>query len=754
MTNKKAQNFPAELMLKDFEEVFDPEVGLLWQYRGKVHDHKQSLSYVLALLERGRQEDIKRATFIIEKALTTQNTIEGTHRYGNFKWLYEDEVITDINAVQFCLWSFIEIVLQYDQKLDKQTLEKIKKAIAIGLIEEAELDVPWHYTNITLIQIANMILGAELLGPKYHNYSELGYQRLREWIEISNSNGAVFEYNSPGYCAIDIEMMTRIAMYCLKREIVPIIKVIEERLWIHVAIRFHSVTTKLAGPYARAYQPSIHGVPLGIYDLIYEVTKNKKVLSPSPYWDSESYHSRAYRGFRVLKYEYNCPQYIRRLILEKCLPYYVREVTDSSTGNDITTYLTEEYALGTNAKTFQETDRNQPGLWTSLCKSLILHYRRRDEKEFGVLYSLYVVNDQRIADYYNEIHGGIDGIATADRNQDERGLVRTVQHLNKAIVLYHPPQLQEDITSLRTEIIVLGRKSIDRIYIHNAEVKSLPMEVKSSDIVFLQDSSTYIALMPLEPTNLGEDRSAPLELIEDQHGNLVFSIYNYRGPKKPFWEYKTRMPYFRSNAKSGFVIEIGSSHEFVSFKQFREHISNSVISDVTSSDFIRKVSYKRGNKKISLRVDLKTDALMDRYINGKLYHPPLLSSNTVKQDNSGRIELNGSLLITDPRPTWFLIDEEIDCYVVATTSSDSGPLKLITPNGTLECANFGFGRIAYFPAKCPRLEILAQERPSPIYFDKNGTDPTVFFNGEDISSIVEVRSQNQAEVFCLPALLD
>ena len=127
MTNKKAQNFPAELMLKDFEEVFDPEVGLLWQYRGKVHDHKQSLSYVLALLERGRQEDIKRATFIIEKALTTQNTIEGTHRYGNFKWLYEDEVITDINAVQFCLWSFIEIVLQYDQKLDKQTLEKIKK---------------------------------------------------------------------------------------------------------------------------------------------------------------------------------------------------------------------------------------------------------------------------------------------------------------------------------------------------------------------------------------------------------------------------------------------------------------------------------------------------------------------------------------------------------------------------------------------------------------------------------------------------
>ena len=52
-------------LLADFEAVFDPELDLLWQDVGKVHDHKQSLSYATALLARGRPEDVERAGRII-----------------------------------------------------------------------------------------------------------------------------------------------------------------------------------------------------------------------------------------------------------------------------------------------------------------------------------------------------------------------------------------------------------------------------------------------------------------------------------------------------------------------------------------------------------------------------------------------------------------------------------------------------------------------------------------------------------------
>ena len=58
-------------LLDDFEQVFDPEVSLIWQARGKVHDHKMSMAYAMALLKRGRDADIERASRIVKQALTT-----------------------------------------------------------------------------------------------------------------------------------------------------------------------------------------------------------------------------------------------------------------------------------------------------------------------------------------------------------------------------------------------------------------------------------------------------------------------------------------------------------------------------------------------------------------------------------------------------------------------------------------------------------------------------------------------------------
>ena len=743
---------PLDQLLDDFEQVFDPEVSLIWQARGKVHDHKMSMAYAMALLKRGRDADIERASRIVKQALTTQNTVENSHRYGNFKWVYEDKSVTDINAVQFCLWSLIELHRNFSELLDSELVEAVRQAVAIGLFEVLDLDVPWHYTNIFLIQTGNQILGAELLGQEHRHHGEHGYRRLQEWIDHSNRNGAVYEYNSPGYCAVDIDSLARIAMYCQRKDMAIKARIMEERIWIHVAVRFHPGTLKLAGPYARAYHPATCGVPLGIYDHFYQATGNEDILRPSPYGDSESYHARAYRGFRAFNYEYNLPNYVKRLLTDKPLPYTIREQTDKAVGNDITTHLTEEYSLGTNAKTYQETEQGQPGLWTPLCKSLVLHYRRLKPFHFGVLYSLYVVNGKRIADYYHEIHTAPDGIATADRYQDERALVRTVQDKNRAIVLYHPPQLNEDVFSLRTEVIVLGRKGIDCIMIDDREIASLPANFDSTNILFLKENGTYIAVLPLEPSNLGEEHAPTIELTEDIHGNLVYSIYNYQGPAKPFWEYKTPLPYFKANAKAGFILEVGSIREFDSFNEFREHIRQAKISDVTTSDHRRQVSYQSGNDTIALTVDLKNNALIDRHINSTVYRAPDLTADTVKQDTSGKIELAGARLLTDPRPAWLLVDERLGTYVAATPSPQGGPLRLETPSSFLECADFVFGRIAYYPGDNPRLDLLATELGSPIYFSRQGEfAPAVHLNGKNVSSKITTMEKDGETVYCIPA---
>lgn len=732
-----------EANLERLDRSFDPQVNLNQMRPGGVHDHKQSLVYALGLLDRGAPADVERAEKIIAAALTTQNLVEGSYRYGNFKWLFEQETVTDINAVQFCLWYLIDILRRHDGSVSDDLRERMRAALAAGLVELDKLNVPWHYTNITLLQIGSLILGGEYLGESHAYYSEKGYALLARLVDVSNTNGAVFEYNSPGYCGIDIDALARIATHCRNPQAAVMATVHEERIWAHVAMRLHPATRKLAAPWSRGYYPQLCGMPSGVEALFFRVTDDASFMAPSPYYKERVDGA----GFlRDLGYRYSCPEYLRQLILEKPLPYYVRELTNRGGGNDITTFVTHDYAIGTNAKTYHEDDRNQAGLWTPLCKSLLVHYRRGMDPRFGVLYALYLIDEKTPADHQYRSQR-----LTADRTQDEQGLVRSVQHRNKAIVLYHPPQIRDDVFSLKVEVTIFDRARIDEVRINEQVVSSLPRALAPADIVFVADTDTYFALQPLEPTKLGPDM--PIELREDPEGNLALSIYNYRGPTRTFWEYKSRLPYFRANAKNGFVIEVGSARDDGSFEAFRRRIYATRVVDITDGADVREVTYQSGNDTISIKVDLKTDDLLERRINGQAYEAPFLDADTVRAGSSGRIELKGAALVTDERPAWLLVDEELVCYAAMTPSQHVGPLRLQTPAGTLESPAFGLGRIAYYPGNDTRVDILAAHEHGPVYFTRPSGQATVRLNGEDVSSALRPTRHNRTDVLCLPPRL-
>ena len=738
-----------EQALQHYEEMFDPEVGLVWQSKDALHTTYDSLLFSLGLLERGRDEDVERAAAIIRRSLEDQNTVEGSHRYGNFRRIHEHPSIY-LLAVCFCTSHLTEILFRQGDRLPVDVRGEIHRSIAMALVETTTLDIPWHYTNAALHAMANLMLGGELLGPEYSHFTELGYGKFHEWVKECNSNGTPFEYNSPTYCAADIDTLARIAAYCSSPQVARMAQIMEERIWIHLAMRFHTGSKKLAGPYGRAYYPSVCGVPMGVYPLFYEATGDESIISRGHY--IRRGHSGAARS-RYPTVEHNSPEYISRLIADKPVPYYVQETTDRGRGNDITTYLTQEYALGTSAKTYQ-ADGYEWGFNSYNSRGLMLHYRRSQHPAgFGALSSLYVINDRRISEYYHEIaSGAAAGFVGGDQDQDERGHIRTVQHRNKAIILYHPPMLDEDIFSLRTEVNVFDRSAIKEICINDEVVESLPATLTAADAVFLHDGETYIAVLPLEPSNLGEEASSPLELTEDADGHLMLSIYNYRGPKRSFWEYRWTRPFFHANFKAGFVIEVGSPAEFPSFRLFRRHIlDESQVTDTTSGDHARHVTYGSAGDVLSIKTDLRTNDLLERTINGELYRPPMLEADTVKQNDCGRVEVRGATLTTEPRPALLLVDEALGTYVAICSSSKGGPLELSTPQGSVECADFGFGKIVYQPGESPRLEIVAIHSRAPVYFSIGAGRPNVVLNGRDVSSQVQIMSRNRGSVFCLPA---
>jgi hypothetical protein len=59
-------------VLRSYEDMFDPEVGLVWHARGALHTTYGSLLFSLALLERGWDEDVERAAAIIRRTLEDQ----------------------------------------------------------------------------------------------------------------------------------------------------------------------------------------------------------------------------------------------------------------------------------------------------------------------------------------------------------------------------------------------------------------------------------------------------------------------------------------------------------------------------------------------------------------------------------------------------------------------------------------------------------------------------------------------------------
>ncbi len=67
------------------------------------------------LLAHGVPEDILQAEKTLAAALNAQETRAGDPHRGNFLWEAEDETVEDLNAVQFCLFQLIPMMIRHGE---------------------------------------------------------------------------------------------------------------------------------------------------------------------------------------------------------------------------------------------------------------------------------------------------------------------------------------------------------------------------------------------------------------------------------------------------------------------------------------------------------------------------------------------------------------------------------------------------------------------------------------------------------------
>jgi hypothetical protein len=701
---------------------FDPELELIAE-RGAdaFHPVRESLSYAYVLLQAQGRDALAQAQRILRRALGAQERQADNIHCGGFKWMWEDQGVTDLNAVQFALEQILPLYLDYGDWLDAELRAEMLHAVRLGAAELERLDVSVAYTNIALLDTLNTVLAGQVLGDAH--LLERGRRRLDEWIAFTCRSGAVPEYNSPTYGGVDLQALAELAERAADPVVALKARLMYERLWLHIATHYHHPSAQLAGPHSRAYHNDVTGGICSIKLSLYRVLEDERLLQPSTY----AAHRQTPGSVRRAPDPALLPTYLRRLLAAKPQPYLVQETADVDAGVDLYTYMTPTYALGSVSTSSQaQADR------------LILYYRKDAAPGYGVLFSRYLLNEKSFGSFYHATDR-----STAN-NINEEGQFWGMQHENKSIALYGLLPQHEPVHSLKTEVFILNRAGLDALWVNGAPVGSLPLELAPLDTLLVADGNTFIALRPLAPSNLG--RRAPI-ILQERDGELALSIYNYyQGEAKRFWEYSALGgPFYKGNLRAGYILEVGDRAQFGDFEAFRIHIERGAIEDRMQGSR-RVVRYASGADLLEIEVDLFTNRLVRRAMNGVEYHPPMLSSPTAVQASSGDLRLSEARLRCGAVPAWLVADEEDNYWAAVNPSNECTPWRLETPTGVAATAAFGCGRMVWRGRERIELEVLSAGQRAPLRVETGDRPLRLLWNGRDVSDECVLDALSRARV--------
>jgi hypothetical protein len=664
---------------------WDDDVAMVrYSEHADYHDPRGTLGYAGVLLREPNAANVEKAERAIRAVLAVQERREQDAHHGNFRWMLEDEGVTDLNGVEFMLDGLNFIIREYSAVLSAAITEEIREAIALGLAEIDRLDVHPSYTNIALSDVCNSILGGETIGDE--RAVERGARRLDEWFDFTNESGAPHEYNSPTYLAVDIARMAYLVEQTADMDIALKARIAEERLWLHVAAHYHQGLAQLAGPHSRSYFDGWTGAGGLLKLMLWRLLGDDALRPDTPY----AARSREEGHVGVAREVPHIPPYVERLLSQKSFPYGCDETTHTERESDITTFMTESYALGTASRSYGVGDPPEP--WPGP-NNVLLQFKRDAAPGYGSLFARYVVNDRGLGAYPNE-----SGRTAED--WWEEGTFVGAQHRNRAIVAYGLVPRLRPAHSYKLSVNMLGVAGADLRIGKNAidAAGSDPSVVAPGEAVCVAAGDVYIAIVPLQPTDMGSD--APIELRIDGE-RLSLDIYNYRGPAKTFWEHRSQSgPFYRGNVRNAFVLEIAERSEYADIDAFAAHIADATIADGLDDEYVREIAYASDGGSITLRYSIWDMSPVGRRFDGVPYVAQMGRAGAV--DGSGAqfvqsrdtlLQLGRAKLLAGSTPKWLIADEDASMYVFVNPSTEEAPVWFQTPRTAVECEAFGFGRI-------------------------------------------------------------
>ena len=619
---------------------------------GVFHESRRGAALAARLVENGTPQDLALAERVLEIVLNAQERRPNDPHTGNFFWMIEDDVVFDLNAVEFNLEHLIPMLIEHGDRLPKATRQRVEEAVRAGLAEIARLDVLPVYSNITLLDILNTCLGGELLGDA--EITRRGCQKLIAWMDLTAHNGTAYEYNSPTYGAVVIRALGILARLVQDADTRIRARAALARLGLSAALHIHTTTGRWAGPHSRSYHPTIQCETPPEIDMLRE-------------WQQDG----------------TLPGWMNTLLDDRPTAFEVTETAFAARDLALTTYQSPEFALGVSACEFGGQSN-----------VLMAHYARPGADKPGVFYTRYLLNDHWLGDFYHATD------RTRSRNLVEEGRFLGVQQGPSAIGLYTVPNNVGVISSAKAALIWQGRAQVDEIWIRDRKVESLPVQVQPGEVLVVGSGAAWMAVRPLQGDNLG--REAPMQLIE-KDGDLVFELYTYRGEPKSFWDLGWPGAFYHGKPRCGFYFEMAARDEYSSGADFAAAVAAGQLDEETQAPFTYAgegqrrwaVSYQRGQRSLGIAVDLMAWKLLTRQQDGREMGWPMLESNLARENRDGSVRVGEAELTFSSGAGWLYACPQRRLWVAGLTTLQPAALTLQTPAGNVRVGAMGTGVLVF-----------------------------------------------------------
>ncbi len=646
---------------------FSPTTNMIARPEGDKIYHAPRAAFELAytLLTNGHIDDIAQAEKTIAAALKGQETRTGDPHLGNFLWEAEDDAVEDLNAVQFCLFQLVPIMIQYGTHLSQDLQKSCQKAIRLGLEEIARIDVHPRYTNIVIKDITNTILGGEYLQDDA--FKKRGYDKFHRWMAYTDRSGCPYEFNSPGYAGVALRVLSRLILLTQNQTIQTRAEIMRARIGLSATLHIHPSTGRWAGPFSRAYRAT------AACDAERELHQVRDWLTTG-----------------IL------PRWIANALANRPEKMDLVETADADNTIVLSTHHSPSFSLGVST---QELTSQSNRFIAGQSNCFIVQHTTHDENT-GVIYSRYVLNEHWLGDFRPTPARSNMGLLF------EEGQFHGVQHNNRAICLYAPRALGawETCHSAKAVIAWHRKEHVTHIWLNGKPVTTSPTSIPQNSTLVVQSGNILTAIRPLANTDLG--RNAPVHLIE-RDGHLCLEIYNYKGPEKTFWEQAHPGSFYQGQPQCGFYAEIAETTDWPNPLDFSKAVATGELKDhadprVTFDEGVERswsVEYTRNNETLGIEIELMEWQLKRRWTHQGDLGTPMLDSPVAKQSRDGHIEIGNTTLTCGQHPAWLFTCPSTNTYVAAYHGPTPAPLTLTLPNGKVEISSLTSGLLIWQDGK-------------------------------------------------------